>query len=150
MPNSPPTTPKVVFDASSLVGALLKPDSVPERALLLARTNEAVCLSATVEAEIREVFARPKFRKYLTYGRAGRILELLTASAVSVVPTEVVTDCRDPKDNKYLELALAAGADTIVASDDDLLHLDPWRGVRIVSPGDYVGRFKGSRRGSVD
>lgn len=144
MPNSPPTTPKVVFDASALVGALLKPDSVPERALLLARTSEAVCLSAAVEAEIREVFARPKFRKYLTSGRAERVLDLLTASAVWAVPTEAVTDCRDAKDNKYLELALATGASTIVASDDDLLALDPWRGVRIVSPADYVARFETS------
>lgn len=145
MPNSPPTTPKVVFDASALVGALLKPDSVPERALLLARTNEVVCLSAAVEAEIREVFARPKLRKYLTSERAERILELLTASAVLVAPTEAVTDCRDAKDNKYLELALAAGAGTVVASDGDLLALDPWRGIRIVSPGDYVSRFEASQ-----
>lgn len=133
--------PKVVFDASALVGALLKPDSVPERALLLARANEVLCLSAAVEAEIRDVFARPKFRKYLVSKRAGRILDLLTASALAVTPAEAVTDCRDAKDNKYLELALAAGAGTVVASDDDLLALDPWRGVRIVSPADYMARF---------
>jgi putative PIN family toxin of toxin-antitoxin system len=34
-----------------------------------------------------------------------------------------VTDCRDAKDNKYLELALAAGVGVIVSSDDDLLVL---------------------------
>jgi len=49
-----------------------------------------------------------------------------------------VTDCRDPKDNKYLELALAAGAETIVSGDDDLLVLDPWRGARIMRPADYL------------
>lgn len=141
MPNSPPTTPKVVFDASSLVGALLKPASVPERALLLARANEVICLSVEVEKEIREVFARPKFRKYLSSGRAERVLELLTVSALSAEPTEAVADCRDARDNKYLELALAVGAGTIVTSDEDLLVLDPWRGVRIVSPGDYISRF---------
>jgi uncharacterized protein len=146
MRNSPPTTPKVVFDASSLVGALLKPDSVPERALLLARANEVLCLSAAVEAEIRAVFARPKFRKYLASGRAERVLGLLTAAALFVEPTETVADCRDTKDNKYLELALAAGAGTVVASDGDLLDLDPWRGIRIVSPADYVKRFDGATR----
>jgi hypothetical protein len=51
---------------------------------------------------------------------------------------ERVTDCRDPKDNKYLELSLAAGAETIVSSDDDLLVLDPWRGVRIMRPAEYL------------
>ena len=49
-----------------------------------------------------------------------------------------VADCRDPKDDKYLELAFAAGAETIVSSDDDLLVLHPWRGVRILRPADYL------------
>jgi predicted nucleic acid-binding protein len=53
-------------------------------------------------------------------------------------PIEPVTDCRDPKDNKYLELALAGGASAIVSSGDDLLVLDPWRGIRILRPADYV------------
>jgi hypothetical protein len=35
--------PNVVFDASSLVGALLKEESVPERALLLARAHAVIC-----------------------------------------------------------------------------------------------------------
>jgi uncharacterized protein len=47
-----------------------------------------------------------------------------------------VTDCRDPKDDKYLELALAAGAET--SGDDDLLVLHPWRSVRILRPADYL------------
>jgi uncharacterized protein len=51
-----------------------------------------------------------------------------------------VTDCRDGKDNKYLELALASGADTILSSDADLLVPHPWRGVRIPRPADYLGK----------
>lgn len=134
--------PNVVFDASSLVGALLKADSIPERALLLARSREAICLSPAVEAEIRAVFSRPKFRKHLAAGRGERILDLVTAAAITVTPTEAVTDCRDAKDNKYLELALAAAAATIVASDDDLLVLNPWRGIRIITPAEYVKQFE--------
>ena len=133
--------PNVVFDASSLVGALLKADSIPERALLLARTHATLCLSPAVEAEIRAVFSRPKFRKFLA-GRGARILDLLATAAVSVTPAEAVSDCRDAKDNKYLDLALAAGATTIVSSDDDLLVLDPWRGIRIVTPAEYVKQFE--------
>ena len=94
--------PNVVFDASSLVGALLKADSIPERALLLARTHDTICLSPALEAEIRAVFSRPKFRDYLASRRSARVLELLAAAAVAVTPTQRVADCRDPKDNKYL------------------------------------------------
>lgn len=50
-----------------------------------------------------------------------------------------VTDCGDAKDNKYLELALAAGADMIVSSDDDLLTLHPWRGIPVLRPAAYLG-----------
>jgi predicted nucleic acid-binding protein len=53
-------------------------------------------------------------------------------------PVDSVTECRDNKDNKYLELALAARASIIVSSDDDLLVLDPWRGIRILRPIDYI------------
>jgi uncharacterized protein len=130
--------PNVVFDASSVIGAALKQDSIPERALLLARSQETICLSPAVESEIREVLQRPKFHKYISDAVRDRIIDILGTAALVFEPPDQVTDCRDPKDNKYLELALAAGASIIVSSDDDLLVLDPWRGIRIVTPVDYM------------
>ena len=53
-------------------------------------------------------------------------------------PSQRVWDCRDPKDNKYLELAFASGAGTIVSGDADLLVLHPWRNVRILRPAVYL------------
>jgi uncharacterized protein len=117
--------PKVVFDASSIVGAALKADSVPEPALLLARSQETLCLSPAVEPEIRDVLRRPKFEKYISDASASRILDILGAAALILEPIDRVTDCRDKKDNKYLELALAAGASIIVTSGADSLILDP-------------------------
>ena len=66
--------------------------------------------------------------------RRDRVLNLVREAAVRFEPVVRVTDCRDAKDNIYLELALAAGAKTIVSSDMDLLVLHPWRGVRILRP----------------
>jgi putative PIN family toxin of toxin-antitoxin system len=130
--------PSVVFDASTLVGALLKADSVPEKALVLARRYAVICMSQPVEDEIREVFARPRFAFAQRSGRALRILDLLMGAAAWHDPTTTVTDCRDRRDDKYLELALAAGADMIVSSDDDLLTLSPWRGIAIVNAATFV------------
>jgi putative PIN family toxin of toxin-antitoxin system len=130
--------PNVVFDASTVVSATIKADSVPERALRQARANDTLCFSSAVEGEIREVLSRPKFRRYYSEARRQAILDLLIPGALTVEPAARVTDCRDAKDNKYLELALAAGADIIVSSDDDLLVLDPWRGIRILTPAQYV------------
>lgn len=128
----------VVLDASSVVGALLKPDSVPEQALMLARARHVICLSAAVEAEIREVLARPRFARHLGEGRGERVMDLIASAAARFSPAIAVQDCRDAKDNKYLELALAAGAAMIVSSDGDLLVLDPWREIRIVTPAQFL------------
>src|SRR4051812_17900495 len=130
--------PNVVFDTSSLVGALLKSGSVPERALLLARAHDTVCLSAELESEIREVFARPKFARHLRPGRVEQFLALVVGGARWVEPIIPVTECRDAKDNKVLALALAAQAAVIVASDADLLVLNPFREIAIVTPAEYV------------
>jgi putative PIN family toxin of toxin-antitoxin system len=130
----------VVFDASSLVGALLNADSIPEQALHLARANAVICLSREVSDEIQRVFSRPKFRA--AAHRSHLILQIIGGSAVWHQPRTKVADCRDAKDNKYLELALEAGADTIVSSDADLLVLHPWRGISIVRPAEYVARFQ--------
>ncbi len=131
----------IVFDASTVVSAALKVDSVPERALLRAEEVDVFALSSAVEAEIAGVLCRPKFERAIPLERRKRILAILRDTAVWFAPAVPVTECRDPKDNKYLELALAAGAETIVSSDDDLLVLHPWRGVLILRPADYLVRI---------
>jgi len=70
--------------------------------------------------------------RVLTDDRRQEVLQFLTAAALWVEPAETVADCRDAKDNRYLELALAAGAGIIVSGDADLLVLDPWRGVGVL------------------
>ena len=128
----------IVFDASALVGAALRVDSVPERALLRAEEVDVFALSPAVEREIVEVLNRPKFAQIIRRERREYVLGILRDEAVWFEPAVRVADCRDPKDDKYLELALAAGAETIVSSDDDLLILHPWRGVRILRPAEYL------------
>ncbi len=128
----------IVFDASALVSAALKLDSIPERALLHAEEMDVLALSVAVDAEITEVLSRPKFAHALSLARRERFLEFLRSAAIWFEPAIRVTDCRDPKDNKYLELALAAGAEIMISSDEDLLVLHPWRGVRSLRPADYL------------
>ncbi len=52
--------------------------------------------------------------------------------------TSTVTECRDPKDDKFLELAISGRASHIVSGDADLLVLNPFREISIVSPYDFV------------
>ncbi len=96
-------------------------------------------LSQAVEDEYRDVLFRPKFDRIIPAERRSRILDIVLVGTERITPTQAVRDCRDPKDDKYLELALAGGAQAIVSSDSDLLVLHPWRGVSIVAPADFLG-----------
>jgi putative PIN family toxin of toxin-antitoxin system len=89
-------------------------------------------------AELLDVFARPRLECFLDLELRDEVLALLDAFGVFFTPGERVTDCRDTKDDKVLELALAAGAEVIVNGDADLLVLHLWRSVRILRPAEYL------------
>lgn len=130
-----------MLDASTVVSAALTPDGPPRRALAAARTRGTIALSEAVYGEIAEVLSRRRFARALTDDRRREILELLSAAALWIEPKEEVRDCRDGKDNRYLELALAAGATAIVSGDEDLLVLNPWRGTRVLRPAKFLEEF---------
>jgi len=46
--------------------------------------------------------------------------------------------CRDPRDNKFLALALVCSADAIVSSDEDLLSLNPYRRIPVILARDFL------------
>ena len=121
-----------------MVGAALRRDGVPRRALLAARERGRIALSPPVLSEIEGVLARPKFAAAIAPDLRAEIVGLLSAAAAWFEPEVRVRECRDPGDDIYLELALAAGAAAIVSSDADLLVLDPWRGVRILRPAEFL------------
>ena len=130
----------VVLDASTLVSAALKANSVPERALLRAMTEpNSLILSREIEDEYREVILRPKFDRFVSVERRQLILDLVIFAGERVEPVVAVLECRDPKDDKYLALAAAGNADVIVSSDArHLLPMHPWRGILILSPANYL------------
>lgn len=55
-----------------------------------------------------------------------------------ITVTSIITDCRDPKNNKFLELAIDGNADYIITSDPDLLILHPYLGISIVTPAQFL------------
>jgi putative PIN family toxin of toxin-antitoxin system len=93
----------VVFDASAFISAVLKADSVPERALLRAMIEpNHLILSQEVEDEYREVLFRRKFDRFVSAERRKLILDTVIFAADRVEPHETIRECHDPKDDKYL------------------------------------------------
>ena len=131
---------RVVFDTSTLVSAALRAGSVPYQTLVKAFATCEVCASVETLAELNTVMARKKFDRYLE-----RELRLSFVALVSrqvhlfVVPEGAIAPgCRDPKDDKFLALVMAAGADALVSSDEDLLVMHPWRGVPVITAAEFL------------
>jgi putative PIN family toxin of toxin-antitoxin system len=130
----------IVFDASTLVSAALKANSIPEQALLRAVSEpNHLILSREIEDEYREVLFRPKFDRFVSVERRQLIVDIVVIAAERIEPVAAVRECRDPKDDKYLTLAAAGHANVIVSSDTrHLLAMHPWRGIPILSPAGYL------------
>ena len=138
--------PRFVFDTNALASAAILPASVSGRALEWAVANGQLCLSAPLIEEIIDVLHRPGIARYFAGDALADFLTMLARISEIVVPVEAIRTCRDPKDNKLLELAVAAAARYLVTGDRDFLILNPFRDIEIVSAGTLAARFEGFSR----
>lgn len=129
---------RYVFDTNTLISAALIVDSTPGRALRLALARGALLSSAETLAELVDVLSRPKLDRYLTQGEREEFLEALVERIELVEATHGIRVCRDPRDDKFLDLALAGAARAIVTGDEDLLVLHPFRGIEILTPAAFL------------
>lgn len=129
---------RFVLDTNVVVSALLLPHSTPGQALHRARQAGVVLLSLATTDELRIVFQRPKFDKYVPLVDRMQFLATLIRDSTFVAVTERLQICRDPKDDKVLELAVNGSATYLVTGDQDLRALHPFRNIPIVSPGEFL------------
>jgi len=129
---------KFVFDTNTFISAALIEGSVNDLALDKAFKTGKVIVSEATFAELTEVLFRKKFDKYLTDERRLQILQKLERDTVICEVNITLSDCSDPKDNKFLELAVAANAFCIVTGDKDLLVMHPFRNIAILSSSDFL------------
>jgi putative PIN family toxin of toxin-antitoxin system len=69
------------------------------------------------------------------------LLEILAETAEFINITEQMNECRDPKDNKYLELAVSGKAECIITGDEDLLVLHPFRQIDILTVQNFLDKI---------
>lgn len=134
---------RVVLDTSTLVGAALRIGSIPHQALIAALGAWDLCASTETLAELERVLMHRKFDRYLGRTIREEFVTLIRSSVLLFAVrdedvTRVAPPCRDPNDHPFLALAIAAQADMIVTSDDDLLVLNPWRGIPILSASQFL------------
>ena len=129
---------RLVVDTNALVSRLLLPDATAGRAVSHAVRHAQLLASEATLEELADVLSRPKFDPYVTIAERQTFIRLVGRVAELVPIIRNVRECRDPRDDKFLELALNGEADRIVTGDKDLLALHPFQGIPIVTPAGYL------------
>lgn len=123
---------RIVFDTSSLIPVCLHPEREPAQSFRQAILYHDVFASHETFVELLAVLSRSKFDAWRPLGQRLAWAALYKSAVTLVEVTQRVLDCRDAKDNKFLELAIAAKADILVSSDAHLLELKPYRSIPII------------------
>lgn len=134
--------PRFVLDTNLVISAALLDTSFARRVFEAAVSVGEILLSQAVQAELSDVFMRSKFDRYVSSLHRLQFLANFIAIATSVQVTETIRVCRDPKDDKFLELAVSGQAVCIISGDKDLLVLHPFQAISILSPSDFLAQYR--------
>jgi putative PIN family toxin of toxin-antitoxin system len=127
-----------VFDTNALVSRLLVPSGTAARAVDVALAQGVLLVSEATLAELTEVLWRPKFDPYLDDAQRRQFFSLLAGVSQVVATPHRIQACRDPKDDKFLDVALAGEAQAIITGDKDLRVLHPFHGIPIMTPAEFI------------
>lgn len=131
---------RLVIDTNVIISHMLIRDSVADQVVVRAIAHECLVQSEATFAELSEILTRPKFDRYLPLEHRRQLLNAIE-NAVEWVPIfRPVRACRDPHDNKFLDVAVNGEADAILTGDDDLLALNPFHGITILPPAIWLQR----------
>jgi predicted nucleic acid-binding protein len=137
---------RVVFDTGALVSAALRDSAPADRALLLALRSALVCVCEQSVEKLRMALAKSSLDRYMRKRARAAFVDMLLRNAwdCPVSAAELAKSRpsrRDGRINLTLAFAAVADADWIVSIEDDLLARKAWRGIRIVTPAEFVDQF---------
>jgi putative PIN family toxin of toxin-antitoxin system len=118
---------KIVIDTSSLIGACIYPEREPAFIIKQAILRFQLVASPQTKNELEDVLKRDKFNKWQTFDFRMAWLEAYLRNLEMYTPTQFFTNSIDPKDNKFLDVAVESNASAIICSDDHLLTLHPFK-----------------------
>ncbi len=128
---------RFVIDTNTLIGAFLFPNSKPRQTF----DQGKILVSPETFREFVEVFSRSKFDKYVSREERIVVIHEFSQQMAVVKSTETIKECRDPKDDKFLELAVAANASCLITGDEDLLVLHSFRNIPILNSSHFINHF---------
>jgi putative PIN family toxin of toxin-antitoxin system len=134
------TRERVVIDTNVLISGLFSTTSTPALAVEKAITTAQLVATTETLRELITTLLLPKFDRYVSHEPREALLQRLASLVEIIEVVQHVRASRDPKDDKFLEAAVNGRANVLVTGDRDLLALNPFRGIAIVTPAGYVAR----------
>ncbi len=131
-------TPRCVVDTNVIISAALFAGSTPYQVLELLLAEGLFLASTETMAELERQLRRAKFDRYTSQQDREALLAVIRSNTAEVLIAEQIAACRDPKDDKFLEVAVAGQADAIITGDEDLLVLHPFREISILTPATFL------------
>jgi len=129
---------RIFIDTNVCISQLPIPHSVSDRAVLHVAQNHELAINDVLFAKLSQTLKKPKLAKLLSAELRQYYLALLCEKIGAYTIRKQITACRDPKDNMVLELAVAAKASYIITGDQDLLCLNPFNNIEIITLGCYT------------
>jgi len=132
---------RVVIDTNVILSSYITKGGTPWRALHLVLEKHTILLCSETLSELIAKFSAEKFARYGSEAERMEYVSAIEELAEFVAVTTKTTASRDPKDNIFLSLALDGKADYLVSGDTKHLHpLNPFEGIPILSPADFLAR----------
>jgi putative PIN family toxin of toxin-antitoxin system len=128
---------RVVVDTNVFVSAAIKTASWPASVVRWIDRHDGLLKSTATEGQVIEVLGRPYIAARMPASFLDNVRRIFAAAELITI-TERVVACRDPTDDKFIELAVNGRADLVVTGDLDLLVLTPFRGIPIIDPAAFV------------
>jgi uncharacterized protein len=133
----------LVFDTNVLISAALQAVSIPSRAVRHAVRADTILVSTATLSELARTLERSKFDRYVSLAARREFVVFVHMASRMVEIDRLIRACRDPADDKFLDVAVNGGAELIVTGDADLLALHPFEDVEIITPTAYLTRVGG-------
>ena len=133
----------LVVDTNTVLAAICFPTSIARRFLnfMIEHEEFKMLVSADTLVELWQVIEREKFDRYIPYEERKSALDAYLEHSAMIEHAVNIVECRDPTDDKFLELAVAGNANLIITRDNDLLVLNPFRGIEIIDAETFLTRF---------
>ena len=125
---------RLVLDTNVLVSAILSPASISAKILNWGEDNGVVLYSTATLTEVLSVLGRSKFSKYIDHDDINGLSIRIKTVWLFVEILNQVQLCRDPKDDKFIDLALNGEASHLITGDSDLLVLNPIQNTSVINP----------------